>query len=171
MQTALRGSRRSSPLQRYNILGVAVPDQDFRAMRSDAKDVGIGRAVPLAQFKSLMPLVRTAHGPARPFTGSGASRQARSWFYVGSCPVRSPTTANHGCKQQEERIDPEAVIVSTSALNPRRECRGPSRCPVVHKEAACRARPRAADRAHAVSSSSDATARWILTVVPMPGKV
>jgi hypothetical protein len=33
----------------YNILGLAVPDQDFRAMRSDAKDVGIGKAVPLAQ--------------------------------------------------------------------------------------------------------------------------
>jgi hypothetical protein len=49
-----------------NILGLAVPDQDFRAMRSDAKDVGIGKAVPLAQWKSLMPLVRTAPGPGRP---------------------------------------------------------------------------------------------------------
>ena len=36
----------------------------------------------------------------------------------------SPTTANHDFKQQEERIRPEAVIVSTSALNPRRERRG-----------------------------------------------
>jgi hypothetical protein len=30
----------------------------------------------------------------------------------------SPTTANHDFKQQEERIYPEAVIVSTSALTP-----------------------------------------------------
>jgi hypothetical protein len=35
-------------------------------MRSDAKDVGIGKAVPLAQWKSLMPLVRTAPGPGQP---------------------------------------------------------------------------------------------------------
>jgi hypothetical protein len=50
----------------YNILGLAVPDQDFRAMRSDAKDVGIGKAVPLAQWKSLIPLIRTARGPGQP---------------------------------------------------------------------------------------------------------
>jgi hypothetical protein len=35
-------------------------------MRSDAKDVGIGKAVPLAQWKSLMPLVRTAPGTGQP---------------------------------------------------------------------------------------------------------
>jgi hypothetical protein len=49
----------------YNILGLAVPDQDFRAVRADAKDAGMGKAVPLAQWKSLMPLVRTAPGPGQ----------------------------------------------------------------------------------------------------------
>jgi hypothetical protein len=106
----------------YNILGLAVPDQDFRAMRSDAKDVGIGKAVPLAQWKSLIPLIRTARGPGQPIHRVWRTKASPLTVLRGE---PSPPTANHGCKQQEERIDPEALIVSTRTLNPRRERRGP----------------------------------------------
>jgi hypothetical protein len=111
----------------YNILGLAVPDQDFRAMRSDAKEVGIGKVVPLAAWKSLMPLVRTAPRPGQPIHRVWRIKASSLMVLRGEL---SPTTANHGCKQQEERIDPEAVIVSTSALSPRRERWGPSPYPV-----------------------------------------
>ena len=46
--------------------------------------------------KSLMPLARTAPGPASPFTESGASRQARAWFYVGSYPPQPQITISNG---------------------------------------------------------------------------
>ena len=90
-------------------------------MRSDAKDVGIGKAVPLAQWKSLIPLIRTARGPGQPIHRVWRTKASPLTVLRGE---PSPPTANHGCKQQEERLYPEAVIVSTSALNPGRERRG-----------------------------------------------
>jgi hypothetical protein len=40
-----------------------------------------------------MPLARAAPNP--PFTGSGTSRQVRSWFYVGSYPPQPQTTISN----------------------------------------------------------------------------
>jgi hypothetical protein len=66
------------------------------------EDVRIGKATPARTFvrnreieKSLMPIARTAPSPASPFTGSGTSRQARSWFDVGSDPPQPQTTISN----------------------------------------------------------------------------
>jgi hypothetical protein len=66
-------------------------------MRSDARRRGDRQGLTRAHIceKSLMPLARTAPSPASPFTESGASRQARAWFYVGSYPPQTQTTISN----------------------------------------------------------------------------
>jgi hypothetical protein len=82
----------------YNILGLAVPDQHFRAMRSDAKDVGIGKAVPVAPWKSLMPLVRTTPGPGQPIHRVWGIKASSLMVLRGSCPPQPQTTVANSKK-------------------------------------------------------------------------
>jgi hypothetical protein len=62
-------------------------------MRFDARRRREGHARSHMCEKSLMPLARAA--PSPPFTGSGTSRQVRSWFYVGSYPPQPQTTISN----------------------------------------------------------------------------
>jgi hypothetical protein len=59
-------------------------------MRSDAKDVGIGKAVPLAQWKSSVPLVRTAPGPGQPIHRAHQGKLARGSTWTAVPHNRKP---------------------------------------------------------------------------------
>jgi hypothetical protein len=86
-----------------NTPGLAGPlDRIFERCGHTSEDVRIGKPTPARTFvrnreieKSLVPLARTAPSPASPFTGSGTSRQARSWFDVGSDPPQPQTTISN----------------------------------------------------------------------------
>ena len=63
-----------------------------------------------------MPLALTGPSPASPFTEFGASRQARSWFYVGEL---SHATANLDFKQQVCNANAEkSPVCQPRALTP-----------------------------------------------------
>jgi hypothetical protein len=96
----------------YNILGLAVPDQDFRAMRSDAKDVRIGRP---ACTVEILDTARSDRSRTRPAHSQGLAHQGK---LAHGLTWGAAATANHDFKQQDDCIYPEAVIVPTSALNP-----------------------------------------------------
>ena len=76
----------------YNTLAGSF-DRIFERCALTPEDVGIAHARSHMCEKSLMPLARAA--PSPPFTGSGTSRQVRSWFYVGSYPPQPQTTISN----------------------------------------------------------------------------
>jgi hypothetical protein len=78
--------------------------------------------------KSLMPLARTAPSPASPFTESGASRQARSWVYVGSYPPQPQTTISNS-----KYVTPivRTLACVNRAVNHGLKAEAPSRYPVL----------------------------------------
>jgi len=98
-------------------------------MRSDARKRGDrqGRTRSHICEKSLMPLARTAPSPASPFTESGASRQARSWFYVGSYPPQPQTTISNS-KYVTQILRTLACV--NRAVNHGLKAEAPSRYPV-----------------------------------------
>ena len=65
--------------------------------------------------RTLMPLARTAPGPASPFTGSGASRPARSWFYARRYAGQPLTTIANSKMRSRYR---KGMILSTGRSEP-----------------------------------------------------
>ena len=92
-------------------------DRIFERCALTPEDVRIeGRTRSHIWEKSLMPLPLTGPRPASPFTGFGASRQARSWFYVGEL---SHATANLDFKQQVCNANAEkSPVCQPRALTP-----------------------------------------------------
>ena len=85
-------------------------------MRSDAKEVGIGKAVPLAHCENL-----DAAREDRPRTRQSIHRI----WYIKACslmilrPALCRTTANHhDFKQQDARPVPKGTILSTGRAQP-----------------------------------------------------
>jgi hypothetical protein len=106
-------------------------------MRSDAKDVGIGKAVPLAQWKSLMPLVRTAPGPGRPIHRVWRIKASALLVTWGAVPPQPQTTIARSKKNAStQRLSRCQRALSTPGVNagagrairslPRKACHGMS---------------------------------------------
>jgi hypothetical protein len=87
----------------------------FERCAPTPKTWGSARPSRLHIVRTLMPLAKTAPGPASPFTGSGTSRQARSWFAGGAIP----TTANHDIQTARWPASTErSPLCQPCALNP-----------------------------------------------------
>ena len=86
-------------------------------MPSDAKGVGIGKAVPLAHWKSLMPLVQTAPGPGQPIHRVCRIKASSLMVLPGELTHRNRkprfqtargTHLPRGCDRVNERSEPPA---------------------------------------------------------------